>query len=415
MVIPPAPSPLVFGACSLGVALVVAALGFRFRSRTYATFRLVLFVILIPIATALYRGAQASLGAEVGWIFVFLQGTSFLQSLALIRPRMRSLAYRLVVSWPSSVYDAGTLLGLIWALLSLVGLAFDWIPPLWWSSFALAAVGLGQSLARRRDTYVLALDGEAAPGEQPVRWPWTTGDQTPSPRRPLRIAQLTDTHLGPFMSERSLAANVRRAVERKPDLIALTGDFLTMESQADPGHLTRALAPLRDFDGPVVACFGNHDYEAPETVKSALAENGVRLLMDEATVLETPAGSVQVLGAEFAFRDREERLRALSAAHPRLEGHLRLWLLHDPGAFRYLADGDADLVLSGHTHGGQVGFVSLGAKGTIVSWVTSMPDHGYWARGQNRLWVHRGTGHYGFPLRLGVPREESLLLVCSAG
>ena len=89
----------------------------------------------------------------------------------------------------------------------------------------------------------------------------------------------------------------------------------------------------------------------------------------------------------------------------------RVVLLHDPGAFRHLPDGTADLVLSGHTHGGHVGLVSLGLDWTFVNFLAGMPDHGPWSLGRNRLYVHRGTGHYGFPLRLGVPAEESLLEV----
>jgi hypothetical protein len=69
------------------------------------------------------------------------------------------------------------------------------------------------------------------------------------------------------------------------------------------------------------------------------------------------------------------------------------------------------LVLSGHTHGGHLGLLSLGLPHTIVSAATSMPDHGLWARGRDRIYVHRGTGHYGFPLRVGVPAEESVLEV----
>jgi predicted MPP superfamily phosphohydrolase len=85
--------------------------------------------------------------------------------------------------------------------------------------------------------------------------------------------------------------------------------------------------------------------------------------------------------------------------------------MHDPGAFRHIPEGEADLVLSGHTHGGQIGLLRLGLPHTVLSALTSIPDHGLWARGRDRLYVHRGTGHYGFPLRLGVPAEESLLQV----
>jgi predicted MPP superfamily phosphohydrolase len=124
---------------------------------------------------------------------------------------------------------------------------------------------------------------------------------------------------------------------------------------------------------------------------------------------------VQLLGADFVFRDRAAHLQALCAKHPRQAGALRLLLLHDPGAFRHLPEGEADLVLSGHTHGGQVGLVSLGLPWTLMRAFVNSPDHGLWARGTDRLYVHRGTGHYGFPLRLGVPAENSLLRVHAPG
>jgi predicted MPP superfamily phosphohydrolase len=124
---------------------------------------------------------------------------------------------------------------------------------------------------------------------------------------------------------------------------------------------------------------------------------------------------VQIIGADFAFRDREARLVRLCSAHPRVPRTLRLLLLHDPGAFRYLPEGEADLVLSGHTHGGQLGLVSFGLPWTLMRLFVKAPDHGFWARGSDRLYVHRGTGHYGFPLRIGVPAENSLLRVHAPG
>ena len=71
----------------------------------------------------------------------------------------------------------------------------------------------------------------------------------------------------------------------------------------------------------------------------------------------------------------------------------------------------ADWVLSGHTHGGHVGLLSLGLQGTAIRWISRgrVPDHGPWVGNGNLLYVHRATGHYGFPLRLGVPAEESVL------
>ena len=137
--------------------------------------------------------------------------------------------------------------------------------------------------------------------------------------------------------------------------------------------------------------------------------------MDEEALVETRAGPVQIVGADFSYSKRRERLTALTDRYPRREGHLRVVLLHDPGAFQHLPEGTADLVLSGHTHGGQLGLLTLGLAWTFVSGFTSIPDHGFWSRGRDRLYVHRGTGVYGFPLRIGVPGEESILHLHVAG
>ncbi len=69
---------------------------------------------------------------------------------------------------------------------------------------------------------------------------------------------------------------------------------------------------------------------------------------------------------------------------------IRLLLLHDPGGFRFVPEDDGSLVLSGHTHGGQIGLLSLGLPLTTVGFV--LPDHGLWAHGCNKLYVHRGQG-----------------------
>jgi predicted MPP superfamily phosphohydrolase len=326
----------------------------------------------------------------------------FVSALALIRPALRGLAYRALVSVPAAFFGAGTLLAWPWAVVA----AFGFTPHGAWIPFFFAAVGIVQSLATREEAIDLSVaDGENVTGlKRHARGELRVA-------RPLKLVQITDPHLGPFMSVERLRRICERAVERAPDLVVLTGDFLTMESHSRPDLLARALEPLRALEGRTFACLGNHDYEALDNVQHALASNGVRLLVDDAAEVRTPAGDVQVLGLDFVWRNRSEHLARVTAAHPRKPGALRLLLLHDPSAFRHLPEGEGDLVLSGHTHGGQVGFVSLGLPWTFMRAFVSAPDHGLWARGVDRLYVHRGTGHYGFPLRLGVPSEESVLHV----
>lgn len=391
--------PLGFGASSaLGMAVVVvaAALG---RGRSYAIFRGFMLCIHCLIASAIFP--------HVGGfspLFLVLHACVFVQALLLVRPRLRSPVYRLLLNWPESVFHAGTLLALPWAVAAALGAE----PRGWWVPYLLALVGLVQTLLPRKVEFRQLVVGKVEAVES-LRRVSTTPEQVE--QRPLRLAQLTDTHLGPFMSVGRLRKICERLVSAQPDLVLLTGDFLTMESQAAPAALAQALQPLTSLRGRVFACFGNHDHEAPETVRAALAKVGARLLVDEAARVDTAAGQVQVVGADFRYRQRAEHLAELCRKEPRQGQALRLFLLHDPGAFRHLPSGEADLVLSGHTHGGQLGLVSFGLPHTILSLFTSSPDHGTWGMASSRLYVHRGTGHYGFPLRLGVPYEESLLLV----
>ncbi len=383
------------------------------RGRVYAIFAGVLLGIysLLSLAVApmiasslpYLRVAPFGLPAPLLW----MHAAVYLHFVLLVRPRMRPLLHRALVSVPAAFFLAGTILAMPWALIA----AFGFHP---WGiavPFALAFVGLVQSLSTRETELDLALDDTYAPGSSARPRPHRSGEHRVE--RPLHVVQITDPHLGPFMSVDRLAAICQRAVDKSPDLIVLTGDFLTMESQHDVRHLEAALAPLKRAEGRVFACLGNHDHEAPAIVREALAWNGVRLLVDEAVEVETPAGAVQILGLDFHFRDKQRRIAEACARWPRREDALRLVLLHDPLQFRHLPEGEGDLVLSGHTHGGQVGLLSLGASWTFMRLFGggALPDHGLWARGRDRLYVHRGTGHYGFPLRLGVPSEESLLRV----
>ncbi|MFO0592709.1 MAG: metallophosphoesterase [Polyangiaceae bacterium] len=381
---------------SAGAAALVVLTAGIVRGRLYAVFAAVFLTV-----HTLLSNAMAPLFAAVLPAYMVLQALVYVHFALLAVPRMRPFWYRALVSLPASFFSAATFLAMPWAIAKGVGLhPYGFFVP-----YAIALLGLLQSLRHRFEVTDIALDGRAAPSLTRHKLGEGRVD------RPLRVVQITDPHLGPFMSEERLRGIAERAVAADPDLVLLTGDFLTMESHDAEDVLARALSPLKALEGKVFACRGNHDHEAPETVARALDAIGATLLIDEERTVDTPAGPVQILGIDFHFRDREQRTRAVVERHPRTAGALRLVLLHDPGAFRHVPDGEADLVLSGHTHGGQLGLLVLGLPHTFVSAFTQIPDHGLWALGKNRLYVHRGTGHYGFPLRVGVPGEESLLRI----
>lgn len=389
-----------FSVLSLGGWLTVVVTALLVRGRQFATFLGVLIGIYSLTAVGL-----APAFAPILPVFAAFHATVYLNFLALSRPRMRPLVFRLLLSWPAAFFAAGTLLALPWAVLGAFGL-HPWAP---WLPYVLAGIGIVQSLSTRRDEVDLVIAGPGGPHAAKLA-PHPAG--TAREERPLRIVQISDPHLGPFMSVARLRRIAERAVAAQPDLIFLTGDFLTMESQSDQDLLLDALAPLRALPGRVFACNGNHDHEAPALVERALAKNGIVQLVDAAQDVETDAGLVQIVGMDFVWRDRQEHLARVCADHPRRAGATRIVLLHDPGAFKHLPAGEGDLVLSGHTHGGQVGLLSLGLQWTFLRlFGDKIPDHGFWARGTDRMYIHRGTGHYGFPLRLGVPAEESVLRV----
>ncbi len=377
--------------------VLAIACAWLLRNRVYAVFSGLFLGVVCLVWAALFPIAAPGLQP----LFVGLQIATILHFVLLSRPRLRPLAYRLLISLPGLWFMAGSLLAIPWALFA----AFGFYPHAWWLPYLLSLIGVWQSLRNPGGEVDILIDRQHA-GDLSRH-----DQQLCANGRVLRICQITDPHLGPFMSVARLRTICEDAVAMEPDLVLITGDLLTMESQMDTAAVVAALAPLRAMEGRVFACLGNHDHEARDTVYAALAQIGGRLLVDEMQVAETPLGPVELVGAEFVYRKRREHLHGLFAGLPPRGAMPRILLLHDPGAFRHVPDGAADLTLSGHTHGGHLGLLSLGINWTVIGAASTVPDHGLWSQGRNRLYVHRGTGHYGFPIRLGVPGEESLLRV----
>ncbi len=391
---------LYFAIGSLGGLGIVAGSAAVRRGRGFAIFLGVVLGIHTFSSVALLPST-----IELAIPYAYLQATVYAYFLSWTLSAKRPRAMRFLVSIPASYFAASSLFALPWAIVAACGVP----PPLPFLPFAIGAIGLFDSMVGFESEYVLELD--RTPASQVGRERGVRRKRRGETfERALRIVQITDPHLGTFMSVARLERICRRAVEREPDLILLTGDLTTMDTRDDVEALTQALSPLRALRGRVFACHGNHDHESPAVYARALAACDVALLEDAEAIVETPSGPVQIMGADFSYRARRQRLDALAKKHPRREGHFRLWLLHDPGAFKHLPDGEADLVLSGHTHGGHVGFLRLGLPLTFVG-MFGIPDHGLFGLGSNRMYVHRGTGHYGFPLRVGVPSEQSLIHV----
>lgn len=394
----------------------------RVRSRAYAIFGFVVLAMSLPGAVLVHSRLREIFDpltrVLLDGLFLWGMASAGIHLLSLVHARLRATPFRWLVSVAGQTFlAAGFLSGVyLLALLPVRGAltffgfetsleALRWLDLL---PLALAGISVVTSARSRPELVRVALDDHAPVLFERAPLKRHRRHRGVSDRRGLRIVQIADPHLGPWQSVEKLRRTLERLLESDPDLVLVTGDLLTMEGMGSPGSLARALQPLEKFSGRGFACLGNHDHEAPEEVRSALEAVGVRLLVDEEVCVETSAGPVQILGSDWVVRERAAHLADLCARNPRRRDHLRLLLLHDPSAFEHVPDGEIDLTLSGHTHGGQIGLVSLGLDWTVLA-RTRWPDHGFFARGRNRLYVHRGTGFYGFPLRIGVPGEDSVL------
>jgi uncharacterized protein len=408
---------------ALAVLAGVPAYAWAVRGRGYATFGFVILAIALAGAVALqqrlatWAPPDARPWIDVAFVYGAVAGGAHLAH--LVRARLRSSLFRGLVSIPGMVFIAVGALSGLWllALLPVRGVLWlgGWtggLAALRWLDLLPVAVGIvsvGTSLRTAEEIVRIPL-GDTGP-EDVTRMPverYRRRAPAPLDAPPLRIVQITDPHLGPWQPVHRLQRVVADLVSHAPDLVLLTGDFLTMEGAGSPGALARALEPLRGLPGRCFAIFGNHDHDAEAEVRHAMEATGVTLLVDDEAVVGTRIGPVQIVGADWVGKGRRQHIQELLDRFPRRAGHLRLLLLHDPLGFRHVPKGDVDLTLSGHTHGGQLGLVSLGLDWTVLA-RSRWPDHGLFGHGSNRLYVHRGTGFYGFPLRIGVPGEMSVL------
>lgn len=227
----------------------------------------------------------------------------------------------------------------------------------------------------------------------------------------LTLVQLTDIHVGPFMSAEELAEYVEAANRLKPDLIALTGDFVTSsESEVDPCVAT--LAGLKARYG-VFACIGNHDIYARAADKLALlfADKGIQTLRNDAATLQVGGSKVSMLGIDDLRTGQPDLSRALRTSD-RNPGEVKIMLSHRPEIFPKAVKGGVDLVLSGHYHGGQVKLSQSAESLSVARLLTpyaeglfQLPRQQSWKGKSAHLFVSRGVGITGLPIRINCPPQ----------
>lgn len=220
----------------------------------------------------------------------------------------------------------------------------------------------------------------------------------------FRITQLTDIHHSRIVGIDQVRRVVALAQNTKPDLFVLTGDYTTTYRRyIEP--CAEALGALNAPEG-VWAILGNHDhYTDPELTTRALARRKITVLNNANTVISRGPDALPLAGIDDWSWNRTDWKRALYGLDPRRPTVL---LSHQPGVFDLIEARAASLIISGHTHGGQIKLPMIGAPARFVTQHLKY-DSGLFKREESQLYVSRGTGVIGLPVRLGVRPEIAVL------
>jgi predicted MPP superfamily phosphohydrolase len=220
----------------------------------------------------------------------------------------------------------------------------------------------------------------------------------------LRIVQLTDIHVGNFMKQAKLEWYVRAANELNPDIIALTGDFIG----SSPHFIRACAAALEKLDARhgVFACLGNHDHwVGAQHIAEALHAAGVHVLRNEGRTLSVRGALLNIAGVDDPWRGQTDFDRALLMIEPNTP---TIMLCHQPDLFPALVRRGVELTLAGHYHGGQVKLQFLGRAVSPAHFVSQFVE-GLYVQGRSQLYVSRGIGITGPPVRLNATPEITLL------
>jgi predicted MPP superfamily phosphohydrolase len=280
----------------------------------------------------------------------------------------------------------------------------------------LARAAAGGALAAAGGAGVLSLVSATGPAEieeVPVRLA-----RLPRALSGFTIAQVSDLHVGPTIREREVRRMVEQVNALRPDAIAITGDLVdgsTAELGAIVGHLGKLVAPHGVF-----FVTGNHEYySGAEAWMTFLEGLGIRVLRNQRVALgdASPGGaSFDLAGVnDWSAGQRGPAVHAdLAAALAGRDPQRSLVLLaHQPRLDQVGAAVKAgvELQLSGHTHGGQLFPWTLAVR-AVFPYVKGLHRHVEGGQ-EGQVYVHRGTGYWGPPMRLGSPPEIAKLVLTS--
>jgi predicted MPP superfamily phosphohydrolase len=250
-------------------------------------------------------------------------------------------------------------------------------------------------------------------------------DNLPQSFKGLKIVHISDIHSGSFMDKKAVMHGVEKIMNEKPDVILFTGDLVNDRASEMDDYMdvfSQLKAPMG-----VYSTFGNHDYgdythwpvngvskeQNLENLKKVHADLGWRLLMNEHVALEKDGSAIALLGIEnWSSKARFPKHGRMDLAHAGTEKYpFKILMSHDPSHWDAQVKTDypdIDLMLSGHTHGMQFGVEIPGFKWSPVQYMYKQWA-GVYEDGKQKLNVNRGFGFIGYPGRVGVLPEISVI------
>jgi predicted MPP superfamily phosphohydrolase len=222
----------------------------------------------------------------------------------------------------------------------------------------------------------------------------------------LRVVQLSDLHVGPRTPPSRIRAAVDEANRFQPDLVALTGDYVS-KARAEVAQIREQLGGL---SAPTVAVLGNHDHWVDaEGTTASLRSLGYGVLRNQHTTLALRGAPFTVVGIDDLLTRHADPGRALAGA----SRGSRLVLAHGPKTADLLRQGGEPLLcLSGHTHGGQVS-IPLITPLVLHGLMREPYTRGLFRLGEVQLYVNRGVGDSALGMRVNSPPEVTLLTLRS--
>jgi len=219
----------------------------------------------------------------------------------------------------------------------------------------------------------------------------------------LRIGMITDVHHSSVVPADDISRAVMLLKDAAPDVVVMGGDYISFFDRAYIGPVAELLAPLAGAPQGSFAVLGNHDDE--KEMPAALSGRGFTVLKDQRTSLMVRGERLDIAGIRFWTKTPGEVASVLKGT-----GGTTILLSHDPRRLVEASALDVQLVLSGHTHGGQVIVPGIGAVAGRKFPVLA----GYASRENTALFVSRGVGTVYVPIRLNCPPDVAVLTLRSS-